>query len=130
LMSLDVSTGSRLPIHCTAAGRVLLAALPEDQMAAHLERIDMKALTAKTTVSREALAHDIRRVREQGYSVIDEELEAGIRAIAVPVISKEGHVAAALGVGALAPRVSLDDLQARFLPMLRDQARAIGQLVS
>jgi IclR family pca regulon transcriptional regulator len=90
----------------------------------------MKALTAKTTVSREALAHDIRRVREQGYSVIDEELEAGIRAIAVPVISKEGHVAAALGVGALAPRVSLDDLQARFLPMLRDQARAIGQLVS
>jgi IclR family transcriptional regulator, pca regulon regulatory protein len=130
LMSLDVSTGSRLPVHCTAAGRVLLAALPEEQVAAQLERIDLKALTAKTTVSREALVRDIRRVREQGFSVIDEELEAGIRAIAVPIVSKEGHVAASLGVGALALRISLDDLQTRFLPILRDQARAIGQLVS
>jgi IclR family pca regulon transcriptional regulator len=130
LMSLDVSTGSRLPVHCTAAGRVLLAALPEEQFTAQLERIDLKALNAKTTVSREALARDIRRVREQGFSVIDEELEAGIRAIAVPIVSKEGHVAASLGVGALALRISLDDLQTRFLPILRDQARAIGQLVS
>jgi IclR family pca regulon transcriptional regulator len=130
LMSLDVATGSRLPIHCTAAGRVLLAALPEDVLAAQFERIEMKALTAKTLVSREALARDVRRVREQGFSVVDEELEAGIRAIAVPVVSKEGHIAASLGVGALASRVSLEELQSRFLPVLRDQARAIGQLVS
>jgi IclR family pca regulon transcriptional regulator len=130
LMSLDVATGSRLPVHCTAAGRVLLAALPEDQLPAHLERIELKALTAKTIVSREALARDIRRVREQGFSVIDEELETGIRAIAVPIVSKEGHVAASLGVGALALRCSLDDLQSRFLPTLRDQARAIGHLIS
>jgi len=81
-------------------------------------------------VSREELARDVRRVREQGFSVIDEELEAGIRAIAVPVVSKEGHVAGSLGVGALASRVSLDDLQSRFLPALRDQARAIGQSIS
>ncbi len=130
LMSLDVTTGSRLPIHCTAAGRVLLAALPEDQLQAHLERIELKALTAKTIVSREMLARDIRRVREQGYSVIDEELEAGIRAVAVPIVSKEGHVAASLGVGAIASRVSIDELQTRFLPVLRDQSRAIGHLVS
>jgi IclR family transcriptional regulator, pca regulon regulatory protein len=130
LMSLDVATGSRLPVHCTAAGRVLLAALPEDQLPAHLERIELKALTAKTIVSREALARDIRRAREQGFSVIDEELETGIRAIAVPIVSKDGHVAASLGVGALALRCSLDDLQSRFLPTLRDQARAIGQLIS
>ncbi|HUE43206.1 MAG TPA: IclR family transcriptional regulator C-terminal domain-containing protein [Candidatus Sulfotelmatobacter sp.] len=130
LMSLDVTTGSRLPVHCTAAGRVLLAALPEDQLQAHLERIELKAVTAKTIVSREVLARDIRRVREQGFSVIDEELEAGIRAIAVPIVSKQGHTAASLGVGALASRVSLDELQTRFLPVLRDQSRAIGQFVS
>ncbi len=130
LMSLDVTTGSRLPVHCTAAGRVLLAALPEDQLQAHLERIELKALTAKTVVSRDVLARDIRRVRDQGYSVIDEELEAGIRAVAVPIVSKEGHVAASLGVGAIASRVSLDELQSRFLPVLRDQSRAIGHLVS
>jgi IclR family pca regulon transcriptional regulator len=130
LMSLDVVTGSRLPMHCTAAGRVLLAALPDDLLPAQLERIELKALTAKTLVSRDALARDVRRVREQGFSVIDEELESGIRAIAVPIVSREGHVAASLGVGALASRVSLDELQSRFLPMLRDQARAIGQLVS
>jgi IclR family pca regulon transcriptional regulator len=130
LMSLDVTTGSRLPVHCTAAGRVLLAALPEDQLQTQLERIELKALTAKTIVSREMLARDIRRVREQGYSVIDEELEAGIRAVAVPIVSKEGHVAASLGVGAIASRVSIDELQTRFLPVLRDQSRAIGHLVS
>jgi IclR family transcriptional regulator, pca regulon regulatory protein len=130
LMSVDVTTGSRLPLHCTAAGRVLLAALPEDQLHAHLERIELKALTAKTIVSRELLARDIRRVREQGHAVIDEELEAGIRAIAVPIVSREGHMVASLGVGAIASRVSLEELQARFLPALRDQARAIGQLVS
>ena len=130
LMSLDVSTGIRLPVHCTAAGRVLLAALPEDRLASQLERIDLKALTAKTVVSRDALARDIRRVREQGFSVIDEELETGIRALAVPIVSKEGHVAGSIGVGALAARVSLADLQSRFLPLLRDHARAIGQSIS
>jgi IclR family transcriptional regulator, pca regulon regulatory protein len=109
---------------------VLLAALNQDQLPAHLERIELKALTAKTIVSREALTRDICRVREQGFSVIDEELEAGIRAIAVPVVSKEGRVAGSLGVGALAARVSLEELQSRFLPALRDQARAIGQSVS
>jgi IclR family transcriptional regulator, pca regulon regulatory protein len=130
LMSLDVATGSRLPVHCTAAGRVLLAALPEDQLSAHLERVELKALTAKTIVSRDVLLGDIRHVREQGFSVIDEELEAGVRAIALPIVSKDGRVVAALGVGALASRVSLDDLQSRFLPVLRDQALAIGQVVS
>ena len=129
LMSLDVSTGRRLPVHCTAAGRVLLAALPEEQLASQLEGIDLKALTAKTVVSREALARDIQRVREQGFSVIDEELEAGIHALAVPIVSKEGRVVGSLGVGALAARVSLEDLQTQFLPALRDQARAIGQSI-
>jgi IclR family pca regulon transcriptional regulator len=130
LMALDISTGSRLPVHCTAAGRVLLAALPEAQVAAQLERIELKPLTGKTIVSREALAEDIRHVREQGCSVIDEELELGLRAIAVPIVSPQGKVAAALGVGALASRVSLDELQTKFLPILRDQARTIGQFIS
>jgi IclR family transcriptional regulator, pca regulon regulatory protein len=130
LMSLDVSTGSRLPVHCTAAGRVLLASLNEDQLPARLERIELKALTAKTIVSREVLGRDIRRVREQGFSIIDEELENGIRAIAVPVVSKEGHVVGSLGVGAIAARVPLEELQSRFLPALRDHARAIAQSIS
>jgi IclR family pca regulon transcriptional regulator len=130
LMSLDVSTGSRLPVHCTAAGRVLLASLSESELPAQLERIELKALTAKTIVSREALAQDIHRVREQGFAIIDEELEAGIRAIAVPIASKDGHVAGSLGVGAIASRVSLEELQSRFLPALREQARVIAQSIS
>jgi IclR family pca regulon transcriptional regulator len=130
LMALDISTGSRLPVHCTAAGRVLLAALPEAQVAAQLVRMELKPLTEKTIVSRDALAADIRHVRDQGCSVIDQELEMGLRAIAVPIVSPQGKVAAALGVGALASRVSLDELQTKFLPLLRDQARMIGQSIS
>ncbi len=130
LMSLDVSTGSRLPVHCTAAGRVLLAALSEEQLALHLERMNLKPLTAKTVVSRDALVRDIHRVRERGFSIIDEELEPGIHALAVPIIAKDGHVAGSLGVGALAARVSLEDLQSRFFPVLREQARVVGQSIS
>jgi len=90
----------------------------------------LKALTARTIVSREILSRDVRRVREQGFSIIDEELEAGIRAIAIPIVSKGGRVAGSLGIGALASRVSLSELETRFLPVLREQARAIGQLLS
>jgi IclR family transcriptional regulator, pca regulon regulatory protein len=130
LMSLDVPTGTRLPVHCTAAGRVLLAALSEEELSAHLERIELKAFTARTIVSRESLVADIRRVREQGFSIIDEELEAGIRALAVPIVSTAGHIAGSLGVGALASRVSPGDLVSRFLPVLRDQAGTIGRSIS
>jgi IclR family pca regulon transcriptional regulator len=131
IMSLDVSAGNRLPApHCTAVGRVLLAALPENKLSAYLDRVELKPFTSKTIVSREVLASDLGKVRRQGFSVIDEELELSLRAIAVPIVSTHVQVTAALGVGAPSSRACIDELQARFLPLLQEHARVIGQFAS
>jgi IclR family pca regulon transcriptional regulator len=130
LMSVGLSTGGRLPAYCTALGRVLLAGLPEKEFMAYVERVERRALTRKTIVSREEFIDEVRRVRSVGYSVIDEELELGLRAIAVPVVSSHGAVVAALSIGTQSSRNSVREMQARFLPVLKDNARLIGQFSS
>jgi IclR family pca regulon transcriptional regulator len=127
LMSPGVSMGSRLPAYCTALGRVLLAGLPENRLTAYLDHTELKPLTRKTTVSRPTFLEELRRIRGEGYAVVDQELECGLRAIAVPILSSQGHVAAALGVGAPTYRVSTREMQSRFLPLLQEHARVIGQ---
>jgi IclR family pca regulon transcriptional regulator len=130
LMSVGLSTGSRLPAYCSALGRVLLAGIPEKQFMAYVERVERKSLTRKTIVSRQEFVDEVRRVRSAGYSVIDEELEVGLRAIAVPILSSQGAVAAALSIGTQSSRISVREMQARFLPVLKDYAGLIGQFVS
>jgi IclR family pca regulon transcriptional regulator len=130
LMSVGLSTGSRLPAYCSALGRVLLAGMPEKQFMAYVERVERRSLTRKTIVSRQEFVDEVRRVRSAGYSVIDEELEVGLRAIAVPILSSQGAVAAALSIGTQSSRISVREMQARFLPVLKDYAGLIGQFVS
>jgi IclR family pca regulon transcriptional regulator len=130
LMSVGLSTGSRLPAYCSALGRVLLAGMPEKQFMAYVERVERRSLTRKTIVSRQEFVDEVRRVRSAGYSVIDEELEVGLRAIAVPILSSQGAVAAALSIGTQSSRISVSEMQARFLPVLKDYAGLIGQFVS
>jgi IclR family pca regulon transcriptional regulator len=130
LMSVGLSTGSRLPAYCSALGRVLLAGIPEKQFMAYVERVERRSLTRKTIVSRQEFVDEVRRVRSAGYSVIDEELEVGLRAIAVPILSSQGAVAAALSIGTQSSRISVREMQARFLPVLKDYAGLIGQFVS
>jgi IclR family pca regulon transcriptional regulator len=127
IMSPGVSMGSRLPAYCTALGRVLLAGLPETRLIAYLDHTELKPLTRKTIVSRATFLEELRRIRSEGYAIVDQELEWGLRAIAVPILSSQGHVAAALGVGAPSTRVSTREMQSRFLPLLQDHARIIGQ---
>jgi IclR family pca regulon transcriptional regulator len=109
---------------------VLLAGIPEKQFMAYVERVERKSLTRKTIVSRQEFVDEVRRVRSAGYSVIDEELEVGLRAIAVPILSSQGAVAAALSIGTQSSRISVREMQARFLPVLKDYAGLIGQFVS
>jgi IclR family pca regulon transcriptional regulator len=79
-------------------GRVLLAALPDDELEERLARIDVRRLTSHTVSDEKALRAEIARVRAQGYAVVDQELEPGLRSVAAPIRGRDQAVVAAVNV--------------------------------
>jgi len=130
IMSVDLSIGSRLPAYCTSMGRVLLASLAPRELAAYFERVKPVAHTQYTLTSREKLGKALDLVREQGYSVVDQELEIGLRSIAVAVIDSQGSAVAAINIGAQASRASGRRMQQEFLPPLKAAARELSLLLA
>ncbi|HZR56745.1 MAG TPA: IclR family transcriptional regulator C-terminal domain-containing protein [Terriglobales bacterium] len=126
VMSVGLSVGSRLPAYCTSMGRVLLAALPEAELADYLTRVDIKALTPKTIIDKNLLGDIIRRVRSDGFALTDEELELGLRSVAVPVKTRQGRVVAAMNIGVHAARVSSAEMIHRLLPILQEQTNLLA----
>jgi len=96
IMSIALRIGSRLPLYCTSMGRVLLAYLPKSEQLAYIERTPLKPRTPRTIVEREPLLERLDVIRSQGYSLIDQELEVGLRSLAVPVLARDGAVGAGL----------------------------------
>jgi IclR family transcriptional regulator, pca regulon regulatory protein len=127
VMSVGLAVGSRLPAYCTSMGRVLLASLPERELTAYMQRIALRAHTTRTITKKRAFAGELRRVRAQGYALVDEELEVGLRSLAVPVVTRTGRVAAAMNTGVHASRVGIDEMIERFLPVLREGALSLGR---
>ncbi|PTX04765.1 IclR family transcriptional regulator [Pararhodobacter aggregans] len=129
VMSIALMPGSRLPAFCTSMGRVLLAALPEAEVRVLLEAAPLPARTPKTLTDPGAILAELARVRAQGYAVIDEEVELGLRSLAVPLVSARGRTVAALNVGLAASRMEAGALAGHFLPALQElQARLRGLL--
>jgi IclR family transcriptional regulator, pca regulon regulatory protein len=130
VMSIGLSVGSRLPSYCTSMGRVLLAGFSEERFSAYLDRIILNSLTPKTITDKSHLADVIKHVRTDGYALVDEELELGLRSIAVPISTSQGGVIAAMNVGAHAGRTSAVEMIGRILPNLRSSATSLGQTIS
>jgi IclR family pca regulon transcriptional regulator len=129
VMSVSLGTGSRLPAYCTSLGRVMLAHLPSDQFDSYLARVTLAPMTGKTIVTEPDLRAALATVRAAGYAVNDEELELGLRSIAVPVRSASGKVVAALNCGAQSARVSVKQMEETFLPALLRAAQELSVLV-
>jgi IclR family transcriptional regulator, pca regulon regulatory protein len=129
IMSIDLGVGSRLPAHCTSMGRVLLAGLATDDFAAYLRRVKLTPFTARTLVSRDRLGETIEAIRDKGYAVVDQELEIGLRSIAVPISDYRARVAAAINISVQAPRVSVSEMERSFLLPLRKAAEELGMLL-
>jgi IclR family transcriptional regulator, pca regulon regulatory protein len=124
VMSINLMPGSRLPAYSASMGRVLLAALSDTEVDAILATSQLKAHTPRTLTDPCLLKEEIGKVREQGYAVIDQELEIGLCSIAIPVSNDRGRVVAAINVGAPAAVLPAADLPAHCLPvMLELQAR-------
>jgi IclR family transcriptional regulator, pca regulon regulatory protein len=129
VMSVALNTGSRLPAYCTSLGRVMLANLPEDTLQAYLDRVKLRAFTERTVVSTARLREILSEVRLSGYAVVEEELEVGLRSIAVPVRGASGTVHAALNIGAQATRVLTRQMEEEFLPVLLRGAQELSVLL-
>jgi IclR family pca regulon transcriptional regulator len=129
VLSAGLSVGSRLPAFCTSMGRVLLAALPDEELEAYLHGLKPKAYTSRTIVDIAQLRKAILQVRRQGYAIVNEELEAGLRSLAVPVISRNGRVAAAINVGTHVSRVDQSTLLKVCLPVLQNGAKTLREVL-
>jgi IclR family pca regulon transcriptional regulator len=126
VMAVDLHIGSRLPAYCTSMGRVLLAYLPPEQLEGYLARAVLTPLTTRTIVSAEKLRLALRNVRRLGYAIVDQELEVGLRSLAVPVYAPNGRVVATVNLSGNAPRMPVFDMQANFLNPLRNAATELS----
>src|SRR5262249_265161 len=122
IMRIDLGVGARLPAVATSMGRVLLAQLADTEQSDRLAKSELIAHTRKTVTSKAKLRAILADVREKGHCIVDQELEDGLRSIAVPLIDRHGKVLAAMNVSAQANRVSLEAMRRTFLPVLEQTA--------
>lgn len=130
LMAISLSVGTRLPAAYTSMGRILLAHLPEDELKNYLDRVKLERHTEKSIDDRAQLHDCILKVRAQGYCIVDQELDSGLRSLAVPTFDAKNKLLGAINVSTNASRISLDTLHNTFLPLLQDKARLIRANVS
>jgi IclR family pca regulon transcriptional regulator len=125
IMTVAINVGTRFPAYATSMGRVLLAALPPAELDDYLASTDLRALTPKTISDPKRLRTTLARITSQGFALVDQELEVGLRSIAVPVHGAEGSVVAALNVSMHVGRGSAEAARRELLPHLRETAAAI-----
>jgi IclR family transcriptional regulator, pca regulon regulatory protein len=129
VMSIALNIGSRLPAYCSSMGRVLLAAMEPEEARALLNRTERRALTSRTLTQVDRLMAELERVRQEGFALVDEELELGLRSIAVPIVTGSGRVVAALNTGAQAARASSEHLKSNVLPHLLNAQAELRRLL-
>ena len=126
IMTVAISVGTRFPAYATSMGRVLLASLPEDQLEEYLSRVRFTAFTRRTVSDPAVLRRVVAEVAAQGFAVVDQELEDGLRSVAVPIRDARGHTMAAINVSVHVSRATLDVLRRSLLPQLQQTAASIS----
>lgn len=125
-VSISVAVGSRAPAHAVSTGRVLLAALGEAEQLEYLDSVALTRLTPNTVTSKVELRSLLEETRVKGWSIVDQELEIGLRSISVPVMDKAGAVIAALNVACPASRITPEDMRSKILLELQTASQEIS----
>jgi IclR family transcriptional regulator, pca regulon regulatory protein len=125
----SLHVGSRIPSYCSATGKALLAFLPPSDLDELLDRIEFLPRGPRTVTGRAALMAELSQVRRTGIASNDEELESGLRSIAVPIRSRSGTVVAAINLAMPWSPVAISELADQFGPLLHATARQISSLV-
>ena len=129
IMSMSLGLGTRLPAHCTSMGRVLLAELSPDEVRARVGAT-FEPRTERTVIDLQQLESELETVRKQGWALVDQELEIGLRSIAAPLRDARGKAIAAINVSTHAGRSTIDELHDRFLPALLETAAGLNDALA
>ena len=129
LVTTGISLGTRIELYCSATGRVLLSSWSDERLAAYLDRTTFTARTKHTLIKKATLREAVRNARTHGYATTDQELEVGLRSMAVPVVDSRNHVVAAMSASASTVRVSIAQMVKCFLPVLKGNAATLGRLM-
>ncbi|MDV8000717.1 IclR family transcriptional regulator [Rhodococcus sp. IEGM 1408] len=126
IMTIGITIGTRFPAFATSMGRVLLAALPPAELDAYLTGTDLRVLTPHGIADEAELRAELAAVADRGWSLVDQELEPGLRSLAAPVRDRDGRVVAALNLSTHAARYSTEQLRDELVPVVVDAARALS----
>ena len=126
IMAVAISVGTRFPAYATAMGRVLLGGLAPAELDRYLAGLRLEPLTGRTLTSVAGLRSELAKVRAQGFALVDQELEEGLRSVAAPVRDRSGAVVAALNISAHASRTSLEAMRRNLVPPLLAAAARIS----
>jgi len=129
MLNVTTMVGSRLPAFCTALGRVLLAHLPDAERDVALKRFRLTAVTPQTVTDRARWRALVMAVRDDGFALVEQEVEPGFRSLAVPLRRHDGHVVAALNLGMLTEGGTADTFRDRWLPLLTKEAADAAALL-
>lgn len=124
--SLTLGVGSRLPAHVTSMGRVIMADLSDEEVDEILASSDLEPLTEKTLTDPVLIKAEMQKAKSQGWYLLDEELELGIRAVAAPVFDESGRVTAAVNVSTTVARTSVQEIHENILPALLATVKEIS----
>jgi IclR family pca regulon transcriptional regulator len=125
--SVGLGVGYRLPVFCSALGRVLASAMPDTELDAFLAQLKPVRFTRQTVVAKPEIRRLILDARRKGYALADQEAEVGIRSIAVPLVRFDGRAVAAINIGVQPEQVSAKAMMADYLPLLLKEAAALKE---
>lgn len=125
MMMVSLGVGRRLPAYATSMGRVLLAHLQEDELDDYFASAELNALTDRTITDESELRQLFLEIRATGRTIVDEEFEDGVKAVAVPIRDRSGQVIAAINTCVPVARAGGSILERDFLPKLLEAARRI-----
>jgi IclR family transcriptional regulator, pca regulon regulatory protein len=126
IMSVGLGVGSRLPSHATSMGRVLLAFLPAADQQTFLKSAPFARLTSRTITDADSMRRELGKIHERGYALVDEELELGLRSIAVPAPETSGPPQVAINISVAAAQMSALDMREKLLPVLFAAVKDMG----
>jgi IclR family transcriptional regulator, pca regulon regulatory protein len=129
LVTTGIQIGTRMDLYCSATGRVLLTGMPSDRFVDYLDSVRISARTKHSLVKKPVLRDAVRQARTVGYAFTDQELEVGLRSIAVPVFDGKGDVVAAMSASASSARVTVAQMIKGFVPVLRKSADGLGRVL-
>lgn len=128
VMTMNLGVGARLPAYCTSLGRAILAYQPQEWLEWFWSTAALEKRTPNTLIDRSAIEAELAQVRQKGFALVDQEVEVGLRSIAVPLWGMDGTVRASLTVTTALQTISAQQMEDQILPELLRVQRAVRHL--